>query len=209
MPASPTCSSFAPVDIVFGDDRQWHCSQASKRRSPTSGDNRAALGRVHCILLGARPRPPAQIRVRGLGFERIRIAESDIAGIGNASASSWNALLLRWDRLGFRATPCVLGSAVVLDCESYALRYLFEDYVLDTGRRELRRGGDLQSIEPKVFDLLAFVVGNCERVVSRDDLIATVWDGRIVSESTLATCINAARSAIGDSGEGQRLIKTL
>src|SRR5262245_26285269 len=60
-----------------------------------------------------------------------------------------------------------------------------------------------------VFDLLAYVVENRQRVVSRDDLIAHVWEGRIVSESALARCINGARSAIGDSGEAQRLIKTL
>ena len=89
------------------------------------------------------------------------------------------------------------------------LRYLFEDYALDTERRELRRGDAPVAVEPKVFDLLAYLIENRERVVSRDDLIAHVWDGRIVSESALARCINAARSAIGDSGEAQRLIKTL
>jgi TolB-like protein len=89
------------------------------------------------------------------------------------------------------------------------LRYIFEDYVLDTDRRELRRGGDLLGTEPKVFDLLVYLITNRERVVSKDDLIATIWEGRIVSESALTTCINAARSAIGDSGGTQRLIKTL
>jgi len=89
------------------------------------------------------------------------------------------------------------------------LRYLFEDYVLDTDRRELRRKGGLLSVEPKVFDLLVHLIGNRERVVSKDDLIGAVWNGRIVSESTLTSCINAARNAIGDSGEEQRFIKTL
>jgi TolB-like protein len=64
-------------------------------------------------------------------------------------------------------------------------------------------------VEPKVFDLLAYVIRNREHVVSKNDLIATIWNGRIVSESALTTCINAARMAIGDSGEAQRLIKTL
>jgi TolB-like protein len=86
---------------------------------------------------------------------------------------------------------------------------LFEDFALDGGRRELRRGSDLIAVEPKVFDLLAYIIDNRERVVSRDELIAAVWDGRIVSESALATCINAARFAIADNGEEQRLIKTL
>ena len=64
-------------------------------------------------------------------------------------------------------------------------------------------------VEPKVFDLLAYVIRNRDRVVSKDDLLAAIWNGRIVSESALTTCINAARNAIGDTGEAQRLIKTL
>ena len=89
------------------------------------------------------------------------------------------------------------------------LRYLFEDYALDTDRRELRRGADLVALAPQVFDLLHYLIQNRERVVSKDDLIAGVWDGRIVSELALTTRINAARSAIGDSGDKQRLIKTV
>jgi TolB-like protein len=89
------------------------------------------------------------------------------------------------------------------------MSYHFEDYVLDPDRRELRRDRRLLAIEPKVFDLLLHLVSHGERVVSKDDLIATIWGGRIVSESALTTCINAARTAIGDSGEVQRLIKTL
>ena len=89
------------------------------------------------------------------------------------------------------------------------LLYLFEDYGLDTDRRELYRATSPISVEPKVFDLLAYVIRNRERVVSKEDLIATIWHGRIVSDSALTTCINAARNAIGDSGEAQRLIKTL
>ena len=89
------------------------------------------------------------------------------------------------------------------------VRFLFEDYGLDTERRELRRGSALLSMEPQVFDLLEFLVRNRDRVVSRDDLLASVWGGRIVSESTLATRINAARRIIGDTGEQQRLIRTI
>ncbi len=84
----------------------------------------------------------------------------------------------------------------------------FEDFLLDTGRRELLRGDELLSIEPKVFDLLVHLITNRERVVSKDDLAATVWDGRIVSDSALTSAINTARMALGDSGETQRLIKT-
>ena len=89
------------------------------------------------------------------------------------------------------------------------MTYLFEDYSLDTERRELRRGTDLISVEPQVFDLLLFLIRNRTRVVSRDDLIAEVWNGRIVSESALYSRITAARQAIGDSGEAQRLIRTV
>jgi adenylate cyclase len=63
-------------------------------------------------------------------------------------------------------------------------------------------------VEPQVFDLLIYLIEQRERVVSRDDLIAAVWGGRIVSESALSTQISAARSAVRDSGEEQRLIRT-
>jgi len=89
------------------------------------------------------------------------------------------------------------------------LRYLFEDYVLDTDRCELRLGAGVTPLAPQVFDILVYLIRNRERVVSKDDLIATIWDGRIVSESALTTRLNSVRSAIGDSGEEQRLIKTL
>jgi TolB-like protein/Flp pilus assembly protein TadD len=89
------------------------------------------------------------------------------------------------------------------------LRYLFEDCALDTDRRELRRGAALVAVEPQVFDLLVHVIRHRDRVVSKDDLLVSVWQGRIVSESALFNRINAARSAIGDTGDRQRLIKTL
>ena len=89
------------------------------------------------------------------------------------------------------------------------LPYLFENYALDTERRELRRAGNLITLEPQVFDLLEYLVRHRERVVTKDDLIASIWQGRIVSESALSTRINALRVAIGDSGEEQRLIRTL
>jgi len=89
------------------------------------------------------------------------------------------------------------------------LRYYFEDCVLDTDRRELHRKNSLVAVEPQVFDLLVHLMQHRERVVTRDDLLAAVWHGRIVSESALANRINAARGAIGDAGSEQRLIKTL
>jgi TolB-like protein/cytochrome c-type biogenesis protein CcmH/NrfG len=81
--------------------------------------------------------------------------------------------------------------------------------MLDVGRRELLRGGHRVAVQPQVFDLLVHLVQNRDRVVSKDDLIALVWGGRIVSESTLTSCINAARTAVGDSGKSQKLIRTI
>ena len=65
------------------------------------------------------------------------------------------------------------------------------------------------SVTPQVFDLLEYLIRNRERVVSKDDLINAIWNGRIVSDAALTTRLNAARGAVGDSGEQQRLIKTL
>jgi DNA-binding winged helix-turn-helix (wHTH) protein/pimeloyl-ACP methyl ester carboxylesterase len=89
------------------------------------------------------------------------------------------------------------------------VRFVFNDYSLDVGRRELRRGTELVVIEPQVFDLLTYLIENRDRVVSKDDIIASVWGGRIVSESTLSSRITAVRKAIGDSGEQQALIRTI
>jgi adenylate cyclase len=89
------------------------------------------------------------------------------------------------------------------------MRYFFGNCILDTDRLELRRETDTVSVAPQVFDLLAYLIRNRERVVTKDDLIAAVWGGRIVSDGALTTRINVARSAIGDSGEEQHLIKTL
>ncbi|MCK1354207.1 winged helix-turn-helix domain-containing protein [Bradyrhizobium sp. CW7] len=87
--------------------------------------------------------------------------------------------------------------------------YSFSDFTLDTDRRELRHGAEMISVTPQVFDLLNYLIRNRERVVSKDELIARVWNGRIVSDAALTTRLNAARSAIGDTGEKQQLIKTL
>jgi TolB-like protein len=89
------------------------------------------------------------------------------------------------------------------------VQFLFANHTLDIDRRELRRGSESIAVEPQVFDLLVYLVQNRDRVVSKDDLIASVWDGRIVSNSTLTSRINAARKAIGDSGKSQRLIRTI
>jgi DNA-binding winged helix-turn-helix (wHTH) protein/pimeloyl-ACP methyl ester carboxylesterase len=87
--------------------------------------------------------------------------------------------------------------------------FVFEDHVLDTDRRELRCADKLVAVEPQVFDLLVFLIRNREQVVSKDEIIAGVWSGRIVSESTLASRVNSVRRAVGDSGEKQQFIRTI
>ena len=87
--------------------------------------------------------------------------------------------------------------------------YLFNNFALDSERRELRAGGAVVAIEPQVFDLLVHLIENRDRVVSKDDLIASVWQGRVVSDSTLDSRINAVRKAIGDNGDQQALVRTI
>jgi TolB-like protein len=89
------------------------------------------------------------------------------------------------------------------------VQYVFGDYALDPDRRELIRHSEAVAIGPKVFDLLLFLVKNRDHVVSKDAVLDAVWVGRIVSESTLTSHINAVRKAIGDSGEEQCLIRTI
>jgi TolB-like protein len=88
------------------------------------------------------------------------------------------------------------------------LRYSFDNFSLDTERRELCRGPEVIAIAPQVFDLLGYLISNRDRVVSKDDLIRAIWQGRVVSDVALTTRLNAVRKAIGDSGDEQRLIKT-
>ena len=88
------------------------------------------------------------------------------------------------------------------------MQFSFADHVLDLERRELKRGSQNIAVEPQVFDLIAYLIQNRDRVVSKDDLISAIWGGRVVSESNLTSRINAARKAIGDNGEQQRLIRT-
>jgi DNA-binding winged helix-turn-helix (wHTH) protein/pimeloyl-ACP methyl ester carboxylesterase len=90
-----------------------------------------------------------------------------------------------------------------------SLAFVFGDMVLDAARRELRLGPALIAIEPQVFDLLEFLIRNRDRVVTKDDLVASIWGGRAVSDSAIAARINAVRRAIGDDGQRQRWIRTV
>src|SRR5262249_17340826 len=87
--------------------------------------------------------------------------------------------------------------------------YTFGDCEVDTERRELVRGGIATHVEPQVFDVLVYLLRNRERVVSKEDLFKDVWRGRIVSEGTLNSRINAARKAIGEVGARQKYLRTI
>lgn len=86
--------------------------------------------------------------------------------------------------------------------------YRFEPFDLDLATLELRVDGVVRPVEPQVFALLVLLVGNRERVISRDEIIEKVWDGRPVSNSAVDSRIKSARQALGDDGAAQRFIKT-
>ena len=85
----------------------------------------------------------------------------------------------------------------------------FDDFEVDRERYELRRDGQVIALEPLVFDLLLYFIDHRDRVVSRDQLIETVWRGRIVSDATIAGAVKSLRRALGDSGETQNYLQTL
>ncbi len=89
------------------------------------------------------------------------------------------------------------------------MRFLFTNHILDIDRRELSCAGQRVALEPQVFDVLLYLVQNSDRVVSKDELFDKVWDGRIVSESTLTSRINAVRKAVNDNGRDQQLVRTV
>src|SRR4029453_13298244 len=89
------------------------------------------------------------------------------------------------------------------------MRFTFGTCELDCNRRELHRNGIVTHVEPQVFDVLVYLMRHRDRIVSKEELIRTVWDGRIVSDDTLTSRVSAARRAIGDTGLEQRLIRTV
>lgn len=87
--------------------------------------------------------------------------------------------------------------------------YAFADCILDTDRYKFARSGEPVELEPQVFDLLTLLADNPARLISKDEMVERVWGGRIVSEATISSRISAARSAVGDNGKDQRVIKTI
>jgi len=87
--------------------------------------------------------------------------------------------------------------------------YRFDQFEVDADRFELRSDGAVRPVEPLVFDLICFLARNPNRVVTRDEIIETVWNGRIVSDATISSCVKSARKALDDSGEDQNRIKTV
>jgi TolB-like protein len=85
----------------------------------------------------------------------------------------------------------------------------FNNFTLDTDRRELKGAEGAIHVEPQVFDLLFYFAQNTNRVIGKDELIEHVWKGRIVSDAALNSRINSARRAIGETGEKQTLIRTV
>src|ERR1700750_2924412 len=89
------------------------------------------------------------------------------------------------------------------------MQYRFAEFEIDLSQQELRRLGEPVHIEPQVFDLLVYLVRNRDRIVSKDELIETIWHGRVISDAALSSRISAARRALGDNGNDQTLIRTL
>jgi DNA-binding winged helix-turn-helix (wHTH) protein len=87
--------------------------------------------------------------------------------------------------------------------------YHFDQFELDVDRFELREEGAVQPLEPQVFTLLAYLIEYRERLVPKNELFEKLWDGRVVTDSTLTSRIKSARQALGDSGKAQRFIKTI
>lgn len=87
--------------------------------------------------------------------------------------------------------------------------YSFENIELDTEEFVLRRDGQTQHVEPRVFDFIVFLLKNCQRVLTRDEIIEGVWGGRVISDTTVSSALKSARKALGDSGAQQKYIRTV
>ena len=89
------------------------------------------------------------------------------------------------------------------------MKLVFEDFELDTRRGDLRCGDGEQPLEPLAFNMLCLLVENHDRLISKDELLEKVWDGRIVSDSAISTVVKAVRKALGDDGNTQKYVRTV
>lgn len=149
-----------------------------------------------------------------------------VAGCHFCAPLTWGARLRRllstspiaW-RNAFRRRPDVIQNLSIsletpgCPCKLGHMRseglLAYEGFEIDTARGELRRDGVAVPVEPQVFDLIAHFARHPGQIISRDDLISAVWGGRIVSDSAISSRINAARTALGDDGTAQQIIKTI
>src|SRR5262249_60055666 len=92
---------------------------------------------------------------------------------------------------------------------SHNVRFFFANHKLDTDRRELFCGTKLNAVEPRALDLLIYLIQNRDRIVDKDELVASVWSGGIVSDATLTTHTYAARKAIRGTGQDQKPTRTI
>ena len=102
-----------------------------------------------------------------------------------------------------------LGLAADCPILADSMIYEFGQFELDLATVELRAGGKVVNVEPQVFALLALLVENRERLVSKDEIIEKVWDGRIVTDAAVASRVKTARQALGDDGKLQQFIRTI
>lgn len=89
------------------------------------------------------------------------------------------------------------------------MKYSFDEYELDTQSAELRRADAEIALTPKTYALLCLLVGNHDRLVSKDEIVEKVWDGRSISDAAISTAIKSVRRALGDSGEAQKYVRTI
>ena len=87
--------------------------------------------------------------------------------------------------------------------------YSFYDYTLDEARRELRRTGQLVAVEPKVFQVLLYLLQHCDRVVSKEELLEQCWPEAFVSEAALTRCLTKLRKVVQADRTAPPVIKTL
>ena len=91
----------------------------------------------------------------------------------------------------------------------FGVRYVSDSFVIDAAKRELVASGTPVRIEPKVLDLILHLIERRDRMVSKDELVATVWQGRFISDAAISSAVSAARRALGDDGHKQRYLRTI